>query len=459
MRWTLCRAACVTAWRPVRRALRANPLVAAILVAAGAALPVLAFAAGSSASPAFDAAAEDAALARAFAVAGVVAAVTIGVALAALAPTRASLGPQVAAAPVSAATLFVGLTLLPVALAALPLLALACAFALPATATVGGWAAAAVVSATASSVALGAAGAAAAAAAARRSVTGAVALLGTAGVWLAVGAGSGRPLLGPASGLAAALGEPGPSTAVLLAAATSAALALWCLTAVARPAERQSSGTVRVAISVPRGPTLAVSVTTVARLVRNAQLRRHAATGLTLALLAAIAARVRAPGAAPVAAASVALLTAAAVPLVAAGLRRDAAWLFRAAPLSSARAAAAGAAAGVAAAYGLVAMVLAATAPFGRLGVGSLLVLEATAALVFGAAAASGALLPWRADGVLAQLASYGLLATLTGALTFALGRAAEAAPAVGLTATQLAALAAHLVLVGGIAAAAALDE
>jgi hypothetical protein len=161
----------------------------------------------------------------------------------------------------------------------------------------------------------------------------------------------------------------------------------------------------------------------------------------------------------PYFAVSVALLGAAAIPLIAAGLRRDASWLLRAAPVSQSGLAAADAVAAILVGFMLVVAALSVTAPLGRLGVGSLLMLEATVALVLGAAAASGAVVPWRNDRVLEQIGSYTLLAVVAGTLTLALSRAAAAAPAFGLSPAMFATLAAHIVLVGGVGLAAVLEE
>jgi hypothetical protein len=435
--------------------LRANPLLAALVFAAVVGFPLLALAAGREATPLFDAAASDPALARAFALAGVLAATTIGFAIGALLPTRALLGPQLAPAPVARGTLFAGLTLLPALFAVTPVAAVLAAFA---AAAAGAWGGTAVVAGAGAAAALGAAASEAFACALRRSRVGAAVMLALGATWAVAGALGGSMALGPAAVVAGALAEPRPSSVAVLACVATTAVGLWAIASAARPPDRPVRGVVRLPVHIPRRASAAVAVAAVARLARNSQMRRHVATGLLLAVVGSLVLRVLVAGASPFFGASVALVTAAAVPLVASGLRRDAAWLLRVTPVTPSRIAAADAAAAVAASYGVLAVVLAAASPFGVLGLGTLLMLEATAALVLGSAAASGAMLPWRGDRVLDQLASYALLGAIVAMLTFALGRAVEAAPP-ALGATQLAALLAHLVLLAGIVFAAVIEE
>ena len=458
MCWTLCRSACACGWRPLRSTLRANPFVAAICVVAAVATPLLALAAGRAAAPAIDAASRDPALARAFALALVAGCVSVGAAFGSLAPTRALLGAALEAAPVRRSVAFLGLTLLPATAVALPLLLVLTAFVVPATSQSGVWAPVAVVAGTCAAVAIGVAGSEAAVVAVRRPGAGSIVAGVLAATWTGSGAFGGSVLLGPAAPLSDAVSGATLLDVAALGGTGVVAVAAWALACVLRPEARPSSGLVRISFRLPRGALRATAAASFVRLARNAHVRRHVLTGCGLSFGGAVALRVTVDAAAPFLAGLVALVLASAIPLVAAGLRRDCAWLVRAAPLSRAHSALVDAGASMLAGYAVALLVLVSAAPLAPFGAGELLVLEATLALVLGAAAATGAVLPWRHDRVLDQVASYAVLAAVTVALSFVLGRAVEAAPAVGLADTQLAAIVAHAALVAGVVVAGALD-
>ena len=459
MCWTLCRTTCACAWRPLRSALRANPLIAALCVVAAICAPLLALAGGRAVSPAIDAASADAALARAFAFAIVAGAGSVGVVFASLAPSGDLLGAALSSAPVRRRTIFLGVTLLPTTVLAAPLLVLLAAFVVPATSGVGAWSAPGVVAGICGGFACGAACAEAALLAIRRPGIGALVASALVAAWGATGAAGGSLILGPAAVISDALSTPTALDAAVLATTFVLAVVLWAVASVLRPEGRSSSGVVRVPVRMPRGAMRGTATATLVRLGRDAQVRRHVVTGCSLAFGGALALRVTVGDAAPFLAAFVAVVLASAIPLVAAGLRRELAWLVRAAPVSRARSALADAGASVLGGYTVAIVVLAAVAPLAALGAGELLLLEATLALVLGAAAATGAVLPWRSDRVLDQLGSYAVLTAVTVALSVVLGRAVDAAPTFGLADTQLAALVAHAVLVAGVAIAGALES
>jgi hypothetical protein len=459
MHWTLSRTACVCACRRLRAALHGNPLLAAFALVTVPGLPLLALIAGRASSPIADAAAHDAALARALAVAVVTASTTLGIAFASLAPTRALLGRQFEPAPLRPIVAFVGLTLLPTGIALVPLAILAFAFALPAFGELA--TSLAFLAAVGAGLGCGIAATEAMIGATRGSVRGAAAAGIVVALWLAAGTVGGSAALGPAAALAKAADEPSRPALATLLCASFAAIGLWGVAAAARPAARKRTGRVIVRVRLPARAALAAGTAMTIRLARNTDGRRHLAAGMGFAVAGAFTLRalVGAGSAPPYFAVSVALLAAAAIPLIAAGLRRDAFWLLRAAPESPSRLAAADAAAAITVGLILVAAALAMTAPFARLGVGALLMLEATVALVLGAAAASGAVVPWRDDRVLEQIASYTFLAVVAGLLTVGLSRGAPAASAFGLSSAAFATLAAHVVLIGGVGIAAVLEE
>lgn len=460
MHWTLCRAACTCGWRGAREALRARPVVGGLLLAAVLALPLLAVVAGEVAAPVLRAAATDDTLATALAVAAVAAFASIGIAVAMLASDRAFLGRQLEAAPLGRAESFAGLTLLPLMAFGAPCLAIVAAFSLTATRGAGGVPVAfAIVIGATSAVALGAASAAGIAAAVRGSVVGVAALACLAAVWLAVGTVGGSARLGPASAVALSVRDPTQAIGAL-GAATLAGFGLWALAALVRPSERPLRADVRLTAPSSRRPLVATALATLLRLARNAQLRRHVVAGTVFAVGGALGIRaVVGADVAPYFAAFVALVVAAACPLVATGLRRDAAWLLRVVPVTGTRLAAADACAAVVAGFAVVMLIVALAAPLGPLSASALLIVEVNAALVLGAAAASSALAPWRADRMLEQLSSYAVLAVVAAFLTAALGRASDVATSTGVPETLFAAAAAHAVLLSGIALAAVLEE
>jgi hypothetical protein len=92
------------------------------------------------------------------------------------------------------------------------------------------------------------------------------------------------------------------------------------------------------------------------------------------------------------------------------------------------------------------------SAPVARGDPGTLLQLESAAAFVLGCGAIAGALVPWRADRVLQQLAAYGALLAVVLVLWLAIGRAGREL----LSADVLAVVAGNLVAVAGVLAAAA---
>jgi hypothetical protein len=161
-------------------------------------------------------------------------------------------------------------------------------------------------------------------------------------------------------------------------------------------------------------------------------------------------------GGAPVLAFAVGLsITAAALlPAAAFGLGRDARWLFDAAPRPTPVLAGAVALAGVGAALAVVAAAALSTVPFARGDLSTYLELEGVAAFVLGCAAFGGAAVPWRADRLLQQLASYGSLIAVVVCGWLAAGRLEGA---LGLDGTTFTLVAGNLVLALGVAAAGAI--
>ena len=94
------------------------------------------------------------------------------------------------------------------------------------------------------------------------------------------------------------------------------------------------------------------------------------------------------------------------------------------------------------------------SAPFARGDPSTYLELEGAAAFVLGCAAFGGAAVPWRPDGLLQQLASYGSVIAVVVCGWLAVGRLEGAA---GLDETAFTLVAGNLVLALGVAAAGAI--
>jgi len=398
--WTLCKAELRCLARRLEGAFAASPLVVGGAALALAALPAVALWAGLRAAPSFRAAAA----AQSFAVSVGLAAALAGSVVTLLAPGRRALGRQLEAAPLSRATVFAGLT-------ALPLAIVLCAIGLPGVlliAPAAGLRTPVVLAELIGALALGGAGAEAVLALARRSLRGvpAAAAVGL----IALGGRGAAPLAVP----------------------------LWAVAAALRPDELPERGTVRVVARSAFGCALV-------RYARRRELRRQALAALVLTGTGAFVLRVTGmPAAAGVLlAGSSALLGAAVVPLAAPGLDLRAQWLWRSSPSSPASIAGTGAAAALVCGASVAALgtgvALAAdpvppakTAPLGIAGL-----------LVLGAALLAGSLVPWRSERPVEQLGAYAAFAAVLTGVWIALARLA---PLVG---------AEHGPRAGGLAAAA----
>jgi len=432
MAWKLCSALFLCARRRAARSWSANPLVAALLMLVAASLPALALWSGvESSRPLMAAFAADPETARGAASALMLAAALAGVVVGTLAPGRETLGPQLAAAPVSRTASTVGLTFVPIALGLI-------AAAIPASLFLAPIARAGTTAALASlacAAALGGIVAESAVACARRSVR-ALAFAAVAG---------GLVLADPLRPLAAALrGE----TFVRAFPLAAAAVAAWGVATVLRPDPRGSRGVVRVRAR-------SVMSSALARYLRDPQVRAHAVAAVAFA--AAGAAILRASGFDVAAAATLASITAVAgaatIPLVAPGLDARADWLWRSAPSTRlslfARFASAALVSGAAVAAAGVAATLAVAPAGARL----VLTAAVVAAVVFGCALFVGTAVAPEGGERNGQLVSLGAFAAFTGCWTFLLGRLASALGAEAGPAAALLAVASLLVTVVAAAA------
>lgn len=416
--------------RRARPVLAANPLVAAAAALLAVTTPPLAVLAGERLGAALGpVVAEEEGVAAALVLGLALTAAAAGALTALAAPGAAALGSQLRAAPIRRLEAFVWLTLAPLALAAAAASAVAACVLVPvAAATPGGAAAAAplLVGGLAAG-ALGAAAAEGALGAVRGSVAGAIAVTGAAAVWAIGALAAGDPPTGPLGPAAEALRGRGESAAAALwAGATGvAAGGLWALATVHLPEERHSRARVRAVLPIAGGPYVASALAAVKQLGRRRELRR--AVGATTALAvggAALLARglVGAPEAAFVLAGAAALLGCAAVPVASYGVEREGAWLTDSSPVPRGRRASAAALATLALALGLLTLSLAGVRLVAPASPQQFAALVAAGCVLFGAALASGTLLPWRADGALDQLAAFAALGALALLLWLGLG-------------------------------------
>ena len=425
MLWVVSEAVAVCAARRLRRVAAANPALGAAAALALPALAVAAAVAGARARTRFDELLGDdgfaAALALAIAATGLVVGLTAMLAV----PRIAVLASPFATAPIRRLTLVAGTTVLPLlalgASGSVPLLAFALA--------VAGWKGASIVAAVAASSLVGAAVAEAIRTLLGRSARGLLVCAGAAAVWLLPGLVTGGALAaGPAAPLAPIL-RTGDSTAVAtLVCATLAALVLWVAACAAPRAERSARRELRRDAGLPRLAFAAMPIATVRALLRHHELRLPAAASVAAPVAAAVALYLAFDDRGEPLLAFAALLTLLAVPLfhsAAQGLFLDAASTLRVAPRSRAGLRALSTVGGVAVGAGLVALTAGALAPVARASATTYAELEPIVALVLGAAAAAGAVLPWRGGRVVEQLAAYGAALGVAFVLSTAVGAVA----------------------------------
>jgi hypothetical protein len=456
VRWKLFSATWVCAARRVRRALAANPLLAALALVGAVAAPIGAVAAGARLADSFRASAAEETFVTALALGVGTTGLVAGIALALLAPGTAAIGSELLAAPATRLRFVAATVVAPTLAAGSGLVALAALFAVPLADGLG----LLIVLALAVSLLFGATLGEGAAQCARRDRTGPVTVAAVAAAWAITGrlAGAGAEL-GPAGALVRAVDRNGARwwLGLWLGVLGLAAAAGW-LAAAARPAGESRARDRSRPIRLPRRAPFALLVVTVVRLVRHPQLRLNAAAAVVVpcALSLAAAAALDVGGAPLVAFAGGLALTAAAVyPLAARGLADDARWLLRGSPARSSSLAAAVSAAGSLVAAGVVAAALIVALPVARADVATYGQLEAASAFLLGCAAFSGALVPWRPDAVVQQIASYGaLIVTVVFAWALA-GRLEPLAAASGLTDAGFALLVGNAVLLAGVSGSA----
>jgi hypothetical protein len=452
VRWKLFSASLLCAVRRVRPALAANPLLAGVALVGAVAAPLGAAAAGVRLADAFGDASADEPFVTALALGVGTTGLLAGLVLALLSPGPAAVGSGLMAAPVTRLSLVAATVLAPTMACGLGLLALAGLFAVPLAGSLG----LLIVLALAVSLLFGATLGEGVALCARRDRGGPVTVAAVAATWAISGG-----VAGPAGVLVRAVerSEIRWWLGLWLVALGLTAGAGW-LAAAARPRSERAATDRSRPVGIPPTPAAALLVVTVLRLARHQQLRLNAVAAVVvpLALSVAAAAALDLRGAPIVAFGGGLALTAAAVyPAAAHGLAGDARWLLRAAPASMAGLAASVSSAGSLAAAGVVAAAICAVAPVGRADLATYGQLEAATAFLLGCAAFAGALVPWRPDAVVQQIASYGAL-IVTAVVMWALaGRLEPVGAALGLTEAAFGLLLGNAVLIAGVAGSAVL--
>lgn len=426
MLWTLSRAVCIAALRSARGVLAANPLLALLAAVAAAGVPVAAVLGGRRLAAGFRAEMVDVAFARGIALGLGATSVAAGVAAALLAPAADATARQLEAAPVSRLRLVLAATVVPTAIVTAFLAVPALLFA----ATLGGAAGPALALALPACCALGAASAEGARIVGRGEPRGSAIVAAVVALWLFTGLAAGQGVeLGPTGVLVPALqGRHRIAATCVLALVAAIGTALWLTACVWRRPSRARSFRLRAVLPVPRHAFAAVVSVTAKRLGRHGGLRAHSAATLALPTAAAVALRLGlGVGGVPLVAFSVALgaTAAAIVPSAALGLTDDARWLMGTAPQRRPVVKGAVALAGVVCAATLVAADALAIAPVARADVHAYLQLEGGVAFVLGCSAAAAALVPWRPDRVVQQLAAYGAIVGVALAAWLVLGRLA----------------------------------
>lgn len=451
MRWTLFSVTCRCAWRRLRPALEQNPLLVLAAGAACVAIPVAAVVAGVRLDAQYAELARDDAALRALALGLGATGLVGGAAVALLAPGAAQLGRALEGAPITRVDAAWALTIAPACAGGVVLLGPFLLFATVMAGVNGIVLAAAAATAVLTGAALGEG----LRRCGRPELSGLAVVAAAAGLWAIGGSALGGEWYeGPTGVMAGA--HPPQVSLTLLATLALAGAALW-LAACAMPS---ATGERRREVRATRLPVRmlpAVAIAVARRIARHHQLRAQAAAAVLVPVaVAASVGEMLDVGGAPLLAFAVGLsMTAAALlPAAAVGLGSDSRWLFDAAPRPARVVAVAVALGGVGVSLMVVGAAALLVAPFARGDPSAYLELEGAAAFVFGCAALGGAIVPWRTDGLLQQLASYASVVAVLVCAWIVVGRLEGA---VGLEGTTFTVAVGNVVLALGVTAAGAI--
>jgi hypothetical protein len=450
MRWMLFSSTWRCAWRRLRPALARNPLLAVAAVASCLGIPVAVVAAGTHLGARYAELAGDDVVLRALALGIGGTGLVGGAAVALLAPGLAQLG-TLEAAPISRAATAWSLTIAPACVAAAVVLAPLLGFATAMAGVDGVVITAAVAAAAVTGAAFGEG-----LRLCTRLETPGVAIVGVAsGVWalggVVLGAGW---YTGPGG---AVVGVRAPLLCLwFLAVLSLAGAGLWLAACAVRSTTRGGSREVRAA-GLPDQAVPALTVATIRRLVRHRELRVQAAAGAVAPVVVAVTfAALLDVGGEPLLLFTVGLsITAAALlPAAGVGLGHDGRWLLDTSPRPTRVLAGAVALGGVSLSLAVVASAALLSAPFARGDPSVYAELQGVTAFVLGCAVFGGAAVPWRADRLLHQLASYGAVVAAVVCGWLAVGRLEEVAVLDGRVFTVVAG---NAVLALGVVAAGAI--
>jgi hypothetical protein len=451
MRWTLFSATWRCAWRRLRPVLEQNPLLALAAGVVCAGIPVAAVTAGTRLEARYEELARDGEALRSVALGLGATGLVVGAAVALLAPGFSQLGRGLEAAPISRPSAAWAVTIAPACAGGAVLLAPFLLF----VGVMAGMDGIVLAAATATAVLTGAALGEGFRLSAGLEPPGLAVVASSVGLWVIGGMVLGGAWYEGAAGAMGGTRSP-PASVALLGALAVCGAGLWLAGCAMRSPTGKHRREVR-ATSLPARAMPAVAVATARRIARHQQLRVQASAAVLVpvGVTAWVGATLDIGGAALLAfAVGLSITGAALLPAAAVGLGGDSGWLFETAPRPASVMAVAVAFGGVGASLAVVIGTALVVAPFARGDPSVYLELESVAAFVFGCAVFGGAVVPWRADGMLQQLASYGSVIAIVVCAWLAVGRLEGVA---GLEGTAFTLATGNLVLLLGLAAVGAI--
>jgi hypothetical protein len=431
----LVRSVLVCSWRRLRPFLVANPLVAAVALLALPGLPILALVAGGRVAPSLSKALlEQSGVIEAFVAAIVFSGAFAGAIIVAVAPGPDAFGPQLSVAPIRRMRFLWAGAGFPLTLAALAVSGLLALAALPVAARLPAGRAFAIelLFAVLCACALGALTIESALAAARVRPAAVFSLCLIAAFWIVAASISGSRVLGPFAAITGSL-KAGRGDLALRSAAlavlTLAAFLVWLYLSATRVPARVRAEPRIVLLRMPRSPFRAGAVVAVKRLSRRTELRRQITAIIFLCVLIGPALLVLVPAVSDLVVLGMVSFTAvsgvALIALAAVGIDEEGQWLWTVAP-SGARSRSAGNAFGaIVLALFTCLFAIAPSFAIARPSFSLLIDFIGFSCFVLGIAVVSGAIVPWRSDRVVEQIASYTACIVLVGALWYLVGKVA----------------------------------
>ena len=281
----------------------------------------------------------------------------------------------------------------------------------------------------------------------RGSKSSAIITAAVAGTWLAGAFATGELLTAPFDIAVDALrGESGSfSATVKLVLLASVALAFWTLAAIRMPDERPTRACARVLMPICGGPGFASALVAVKQLGRRPELRRTVG-GAGVAAVAGAALFGYGLGGGNdlsfILAAGAALLGCAVIPIAAYGIRQESAWLFDVAPGKKLKRDVAAAFAAFVLAFAVLVIELGLIWLAAPVIWSQVVPILGAAFVLFGAGLVIGAIVPWRSDRIIEQLAAFMALAVLAFLFQLSLGEVVSRSESAGVPTVVITALA-----------------